>query len=821
MKNLILFLSCLSLSIQAAETWNWLATTKKADDGTSCNYGFSSKASANWRSVATGSNSLPRSGDFVISNGKGQFGADFSTALAFGGIRLTSNVSGELVSQGTLALQADGSGLVLDPAVSSVGTINGFLAFTGAGLARVDIQNKNCTLTIQKGFYGNSDVTLVKDGPGTLRVNDYYRAAGNTRDTRSGYFPNRRFVFGGFKLRQGRFIARQFYTVDNLDFQFDGNDATLDLCGTDAKSDELSSAVSWRLKGGCFRETANCTEGTHIVTAETSVGKLELVGTRESTDFSGKFTGAAGLIWNPDNAAEFVFRRTVSDSTGRLTISNGTVRVTDGAGFSQLESISVDGPKAVFAVDPTAAQDFSQIPLTLSNGGRLSPKKGSALHIKSLFLADTNAALVVDGLEDWFLIADHLNFTGDLGSPHGAILLTDATLPPFSGRQQISPGFWFPRDTTLTFPSGCETVFDSTLATTNTKSLSVSVKADSCVTFNGLFMSRNGSTISGDGRLVFKNALHVRDRFSLSGNPTLELHATGNRLNGNLGSFSGGTIKAMAPYVITKQNTIRQAKASADGTQSADNTLNTFINAKDTFTLDLNGFDQSIDTLAMHADGTKDGGRVYSQRSATLHLQTSASYWPQHNYSQGFSDYKSISSNNSYGYEAADKGHWEGGVSLSFEAATTMTRSMMRTSSTTGRLEVVSGTLVFLRRARALGETFDLKGGNANPYPRLTNEDGAWPRATAVSVTGGCLRLEHSRAFSRDVSINLAGTGTIELAEGVVLCCRELIINGKSQPAGQSYSSENLPSLVGPGRIFVRGDRPSSVLSLERIRRGQ
>ena len=259
-------------------------------------------------------------------------------------------------------------------------------------------------------------------------------------------------------------------------------------------------------------------------------------------------------------------------------------------------------------------------------------------------------------------------------------------------------------------------------------------------------MSRDGGSITGSGRIVFNGPMHFRDRSGFSGG-TVELHATGNRLSGFMGTWSGGTLKTMVPYAIDKTNTKRQSSGwdnnSADGDQS------TWLNLKDTCTIDLCGNDQSIDQLGMHADGTKSGGHVTSATPATFHLQTAKGYWPAHCYSYGFTDYKSISDANSYGYETADKGYWEGAVTLSYEAANNMVRSMMRQSPSTGRVEVVSGQLVFLRRAATSGETFDLKGGSSNPYPRLANEDGGWTNATAVVVKGGTLELEHSKVSVR------------------------------------------------------------------------
>ena len=368
--------------------------------------------------------------------------------------------------------------------------------------------------------------------------------------------------------------------------------------------------------------------------------------------------------------------------------------------------------------------------------------------------------------------------------------------------------------TSISVPANANITFNGKVLSTNTASISISSGAGSTVTFNDLFMSRNGGTISGSGTMVFNGPFHYRDRSNLSGG-IVELHATGNRLSGNMGTWNGGTLKTMVPYAINKTNTKRQS--SGWDNNSSDGDQNTRLNLKNTCTIDLCGNDQSIDQLAMHANGTDSGGHVTSATPATFHLQTEKSYWPKSDYQYGFSGYSSISEANGYGYETADKGYWEGAVTLSYEAANSgMVRSMMRQSPSTGRVEVVSGTLVFLRRATTSGETFDLKGGSSNPYPRLANEDGGWTNATAVVVKGGTLELEHSKVFGPQVVVQFVQTsnayGKINLADGVRQRVYALEIDGVDQRrgtygatgSGAKYVNDTLFS--GTGVLSVVGD---------------
>ena len=145
-----------------------------------------------------------------------------------------------------------------------------------------------------------------------------------------------------------------------------------------------------------------------------------------------------------------------------------------------------------------------------------------------------------------------------------------------------------------------------------------------------------------------------------------------------------------------------------------------------------------------------------------------------------------------------------------------MVRSMMRQSPSTGRVEVVSGTLVFLRRAATSGETFDLKGGSSNPYPRLANEDGGWTNATAVVVKGGTLELEHSKVFGPQTVVQFVQTssayGKIKLADGVRQRVYALEIDGEDQrrgtygATGSGAQHVNDTLFAGGGVLSVVGD---------------
>ena len=538
----------------------------------------------------------------------------------------------------------------------------------------------------------------------------------------------------------------------------------------------------------------------------------------------GAYGGAAAspATWDgagPDTAATTLANWNGAAELPELTNGTAAVSVTGGTAFTA----DVDAFLRGFTVGVT--------PFTLA------PEAGKTLWVGADGIYGCGGAVTVGGAgtvvaaegQVWtngtFAVAGHVASVGK--SFVRVFHAANAKSPAFADGAVVDADLLFVDSTkakqgytTITVPANANITFNGKVVATNTSSIAISSGAGSTVTFNDLFMSRDGGNISGSGRIVFNGPFHYRDRSSFSGG-TVELHSTGNRLTGHLGTWKGGTLKTMVPYAINKANTRRQTTDWSNN--SGDGNYTTRLNLKDACTIDLCGNDQSIDQLAMHADGTKSGGHVTSEHPATFHLQTDKTWWPAHNYSYGFDDYKTISDANGYGYETADKGYWEGAVNLSYEAADGMVRSMMRQSPSTGRVEVVSGTLVFLRRAATSGETFDLKGGDANPYPRLANEDGGWTNATAVAVRGGTLALEHSAAFGDQVAMELSGSGQVELARGVRQECATLTLDGEEQRGGTYGGPDSAAShkpkrgdgtywFAGSGRLRVGGVSDSTAV---------
>ena len=911
----------------AADTWRWLGnyTCKKVGTG---NYGYARNFETNWINMATGQYGIPANGDFIVVTSKaGTFGSDFTAANVFGGLTYEAT-SGSGGDQCNFALQAGGPGLVVRPNVEFESKIkvypyfNGSILFTGSGDAIVDVQPAYSNMVfVQKSLYGNADITLVKKGVGILANSEGY-AQNEARDKTNGYYANRKFVFGGVKLQGGVLAMRQYYWVRDCDFQFDGEGVGLYL-GRLQGNERPVSYHSLVLSGGRFRETANVIGQAHYVEGEDAECGLQFVGTQQDTSFSGAFKGGAGIIWQPDNAATFTFRKSVSPTAGILVVSNGTLRVTEGAGLPNVSAITVSGADATFRVDATGRADFSGAALEIANGGTLSLADGLRMTVASAIvdgatvasglyhgagavpvtgsvqanwiggaayvrvgaldgdevtvtpgatqtIGGANVTLVQTTAQTWDVGNGTLTVAGEVTPAGGAPLLikgSGGTLnlnagttgwvqplvisnllmnlngvvfgagespvyiyhngnnqsPTYADGTSVNRDLWFidtskasAGNVNVTIPANAAVTFNGYLQVTNTAGISITLGAGSTTTFNKLIHSRNGGGFKGNGTAICKGPVHFRDRPWMKDNPTVELWSTGNRLSGNLGEFNGGRLKTMVPYAVDVKNTRRQPGAIGSN-NSSDGAQNTMMNAANSFTLDLCGNDQSIDQMGMY----RGGGHVYSETPATFHLITADSDWPSHNVNQG----GTYASDNNSGYERMDKGWWEGAVNLSYEAASaTKCRFMMRQSPSTGRVEVVSGTLVFMRRAATSGETFDLKHGTgtASMAARLSDEDGGWTNATAVVVKGGTLELEHSKVFGPQTVVKFVKTsnayGKIKLADGVRQRVYALEIDGVDQrrgtygATGSGAQHVNDTLFTGGGHLSVVGDGQGLVI---------
>mgnify|MGYP003310141614 CR=1 FL=1 len=213
---------------------------------------------------------------------------------------------------------------------------------------------------------------------------------------------------------------------------------------------------------------------------------------------------------------------------------------------------------------------------------------------------------------------------------------------------------------------------------------------------------------------------------------------------------NGATVYTTVPYAFTANHN--------------DRLVNRLENQQNQ-TWDLCGCDQSLVALSLRGDCV-----VRSDRAATLHLAyTDDSFIPNDPYCDA-----GIQTN---------RNAFAGGMGISFGG--TKFLRLDAVSSTTGRIEVVSGRVEF--------------GAN-----------GQWPNATAAVVrNGGVLKIEPRRAFGGKVTIDVAAGGMLQLEEGVRQRCATLTLNGAPVQAGTYGSSvsdaqfKDDTHFVGKGKLLV------------------
>ena len=252
------------------------------------------------------------------------------------------------------------------------------------------------------------------------------------------------------------------------------------------------------------------------------------------------------------------------------------------------------------------------------------------------------------------------------------------------------------------------------------------------------------------GHHYIHKALTGGDRFSISGNAQVELLAANNSVGGATGGISAGTLFTRVPYAL-------------DGKSGQNRTL--VVNGG---RIDLCGNDQALSVLRMTS------GQIYSESPAFMRIRGN---W-------ALSD-----SNGGYSSTVTNTVVCTGAAGLSMER-TNYPLALSGTSSTTGTLQVVAGTLVVRPAA-------------------------VWTNASNVAVQGGTMRIESRTAaqgapFGRQVNVQLDSAGKLDL--DCSLKVFSLTLNGVEQRRGTYGSSASGASrklddyFLGTGVISVLGD---------------
>ena len=253
---------------------------------------------------------------------------------------------------------------------------------------------------------------------------------------------------------------------------------------------------------------------------------------------------------------------------------------------------------------------------------------------------------------------------------------------------------------------------------------------------------------------------------------TIELNARGNCLgyaaSWSAESFSRGTIRLLVPYALEDRAVTPGLFKSMYGQVVMASTMSMGVLAMNgTATLDMCGNDQSLRTFVGR------GGEIVSASDAMMTLR------PVDDWDGASLDPRK------------DKTSWGGGVGLRYEAGVeNWPHFMYKASSTTGRLEVARGRLVFLR-AGGSSDPYNIAMEGYSPADR-PDSPASWRNCSSVTLSGGSLELEHGEVFGDMTDVYVEGTGgKIKLDAGVVQCVRSLYVDGVLQKRGRWGSSSS------------------------------
>jgi len=181
-------------------------------------------------------------------------------------------------------------------------------------------------------------------------------------------------------------------------------------------------ACDQTIENGVIRTTA---AGGVVKSGGTSVRKQLILNGAPALDpmgFNGRFTSGAGLCWNPTDAARtFTFTTGASDTQGKLSVLNGTLRVAGGASFSSLSAIEARGAAATFELAADAGH-VDAAALTVADGAKVKVAAGTRILADSVKAngAALAAGTYTSATADWIEGAGSVVVAGDSWQGAGA-----------------------------------------------------------------------------------------------------------------------------------------------------------------------------------------------------------------------------------------------------------------------------------------------------------------------------------------------------------------------------------------------------------------
>lgn len=356
---------------------------------------YATGQNGNWTN-ALGDVGVPAEGDVVVIPAKnpdtGKDGVTFSASGGSDGSQ-TKPIDALIAQgktclhQGTLVLRAGGVGLSIG------GDSTWWSGIKCMARGEDDSVAQDVVLTVPRGATFQLQKGVVSSGPSFIKAGDGTFVNFCEGDTGYASTDLRDMTV---RLRGGSFVNNMSRPATNVCFVFDSDDPNVRLALGRTSKDKY---WVWSIENGAIEESDAVQNTEHgITTTHTDLNHyLTICGTPTVNPmrFTGAFYEKAGLVWNPATAdAEFVIAKSISPTTGGLLVSNGVVRLSEGATFSKLSRLDVAGTQARFVVDSRAGVAFQAQDVRIADGGKVVVGQGVTI---SFTAATVNGAALAPG----------------------------------------------------------------------------------------------------------------------------------------------------------------------------------------------------------------------------------------------------------------------------------------------------------------------------------------------------------------------------------------------------------------------------------------
>lgn len=360
---------CAALATAAsAETWYYKGGGAKNEYAYNW---FATGEGCNWTNTV-GAAGVPAAGDAVVLPEKDpETGGTITVSASSDTMQPLAAFTAPgpfTLHQGTLVMRAGGAGVF-------VGADTWWWAGLACQANPDDPAAEGVVVTVPDGVTFNlqkgitcTGTDVIKAGGGTL-VNLAQGISGSYADLKDLRV----------RLRGGTFVNHTTSLLQGVRLVFDSDDPNLRVKIGKAEN----RSWNWGIRDGAIEESSAVSNTAHGFTSEDGVEAqaLTLCGTPTVNPmrFTGSFYRRAGLVWNPEAAdAAFVFAKAVSHTTGELLVSNGIVRLVEGATFSRLSRLDV-AAGAQFVVEAGAGSGFMAQEAALAAGGKVFVGKSVSL----------------------------------------------------------------------------------------------------------------------------------------------------------------------------------------------------------------------------------------------------------------------------------------------------------------------------------------------------------------------------------------------------------------------------------------------------------